>query len=93
MIYHRRIKALEEEVKLLKVTIGSLANIIDDLRVAHVDHPDYEVETRVAKSRLASRGWRIAQQRQMVHKARELQDELKIMAEDCPEVAKMLLKE
>jgi predicted S18 family serine protease len=94
MINHgKRIAALEAEVNGLKASLNAMMDIIDDMRVATVDHPDYAQEAAFAQSRVRTRGWRIATQRQMVSKAKSLQSELQIMAEDSPEVAKMLLKD
>ena len=93
MFYRTRIHRLEMEVISFWASINQLLEITNAMMVAQADHPDVEEQARRAKNLIGGRGWRIARNQKAVDDAKELQSQLRVMAEDFPAVAEMLAKE
>lgn len=92
MIFGQQSEALRMEIISLKARLNALETAMENLMVSMVDHPEWEKQAKMAEGILRSKGWRIAQNRKAVEDAQELQNQLKVMAEDYPVVAEMLLK-
>lgn len=93
MIFGQQSEALRMEIISLKARINALEAIVENLMVSTVDHPDYEIQAKVASGMIRAKGWRIAHNRDAIQQAQELKEKLKTMAEDNPLIAEMLLKE
>lgn len=87
-----RAERLEMEVLSLRASLNHLIDITNHMMVLLVDHPEYEAQAKYARQLLAGRGYRIARDRKAVSDAEELQEKLKVMAEDSAAVAEMLAK-
>ena len=93
MMYGSRISRLEMEALSLRASVNHLLEIVNNLMVAQVDHPEYEVQARNALAAVRGKGYRIARDRKALVEAQDLQDKLRTMAEDYSAVAEMLAKD
>lgn len=92
MFGRARNERLEMELLSLRASLNYLIDLTDHMMVMLVDHPDYKAQATYARNLLSGNGWRIAQKQKALREAEELQDKLRIMAEDYPAVAEMLAK-